>query len=147
MEKIIKHLDVLEICKKNGVKMTQQREIIADVINKSKDHPDVDKIYERAYKKNKKISLATVYRAVKLFEEANAIIKHDFKIGDEKARYEAASQWEHNHLINVITGKVTEFQNPGFEKLAHQICKKKGHKMVGYKLELFALEEACKKIK
>ena len=76
MEKVIKHLDVLEICKKNGVKMTQQREIIADVINKSKDHPDVDKIYERAYKKNKKISLATVYRAVKLFEEANAINKN-----------------------------------------------------------------------
>ena len=147
MEKNIKHLDVVELCKKNGVKMTPQRSIIADVINSSKDHPDAEKIYERAYKKNKKISLATVYRTVKLFEEANAVIKHEFKFGDEKARYEAVSQWEHNHLINIINGKVTEFQNPGFEKLAKQICKQKGYKMMGYKLELFAIQEACKKIK
>ena len=147
MEKNIKHLDVSELCKKRGVKMTPQRSIIAEVINNSKDHPDVEKIYERAHEKNKRISLATVYRTMKLFEEAKAVIKHDFRFGEEKARYEAASKWEHNHLINIISGKVIEFQNPGFERLAEQICEKKGYKMMGYKLELFALEEACKKIK
>jgi Fur family ferric uptake transcriptional regulator len=147
MEKNIKKLDVSELCKKSGVKMTPQRSIIAEVINNSNDHPDVEKIYERAYKQNKRISLATVYRTVKLFEEAKAIIKHEFKFGEEKARYEATSKWEHNHLINIISGKVIEFQNPGFERLAEQICEKKGYKMMGYKLELFALEEACKKIK
>ena len=93
----IKHLDIYDLCKKSGVKLTSQREIIADVINNSKDHPDVDKIYQRANKKNSKISLATVYRTVKLFEDAKVIIKHDFRYGDEKSRYEPATKWEHNH--------------------------------------------------
>ena len=127
--------------------MTLQRSIIADVINNSKDHPDVEKIYERANKKNNKISLATVYRTVKLFEDAKVIIKHEFKFGEEKARYESITKWEHNHLIDVISGKVIEFQNPGFEKLSKNIAEKKGYKIIGYKLELFALKEACKKIK
>ena len=143
----IKHLDIYELCKKSGVKLTSQREIIAGVINNSKDHPDVDKIYQRANKKNSKISLATVYRTVKLFEDANVIIKHDFKDGKDKSRYEPATKWEHNHLIDVVTGKVIEFQNPGFEKLSSKIAEKKGYKVIGYKLELFAIKEACKKIK
>ena len=147
MEKNIKHLNVFELCKKNSVKMTLQRSIIADVINNSKDHPDVEKIYKRANKKNSKISIATVYRTVKLFEDANVIIKHDFKYGEEKARYEPITKWEHNHLIDIVSGKVIEFQNPGFEKLSKNIAEKKGYKIVGYKLELFALKEACKKIK
>ena len=143
----IKHLDIYELCKKSGVKLTSQREIIADVINNSKDHPDVDKIYQRANKKNSKISLATVYRTVKLLEDANIIIKHDFKYGEDKSRYESATKWEHNHLIDVVTGKVLEFQNPGFKKLSTKIAEKKGYKVIGYKLELFAIKEACKKIK
>ena len=143
----IKHLDIYELCKKSGVKLTSQREIIAGVINNSKDHPDVDKIYQRANKKNSKISLATVYRTVKLFEDANVIIKHDFKDGKDKSWYEPATKWEHNHLIDVVTGKVIEFQNPGFEKLSRKIAEKKGYKVIGYKLELFAIKEACKKIK
>jgi Fur family ferric uptake transcriptional regulator len=143
----IKHLDIYELCKKSGVKLTSQREIIADVINNSKDHPDVDKIYQRANKKNSKISLATVYRTVKLLEDANIIIKHDFKYGEEKSRYESTTKWEHNHLIDVVTGKVLEFQNPGFKKLSTKIAEKKGYKVIGYKLELFAIKEACKKIK
>mgnify|MGYP000141445095 CR=1 FL=1 len=147
MEKNIKHLNVFELCKKNSVKMTFQRSIIADVINNSKDHPDVEKIYKRANKKNSKISIATVYRTVKLFEDANVIIKHDFKYGEEKARYEPATKWEHNHLIDVISGDVVEFQNPGFEKLSKRIADKMGYKVIGYKLELFGLKEACKKIK
>ena len=147
MEKNKKHLNVFELCKKNSVKMTLQRSIIADVINNSKDHPDVEKIYKRANKKNSKISIATVYRTVKLFEDANVIIKHDFKYGEEKARYEPTTNWEHNHLIDIVSGKVIEFHNPGFEKLSNNIAEKLGYKIVGYKLELFALKEACKKIK
>ena len=147
MEKNIKHLNVFELCKKNSVKMTLQRSVIADVINNSKDHPDVEKIYKRANKKNNKISIATVYRTVKLFEDANVIIKHDFKYGEEKARYEPITNWEHNHLIDIVSGKVIEFHNPGFEKLSNNIAEKLGYKIVGYKLELFALKEACKKIK
>ena len=147
MEKNIKHLNVFELCKKNSVKMTLQRSIIADVINNSKDHPNVEKIYKRANKKNSKISIATVYRTVKLFEDANVIIKHDFKYGEEKARYEPITNWEHNHLIDIVSGKVIEFHNPGFEKLSNNIAEKLGYKIVGYKLELFALKEACKKIK
>ena len=147
MEKNIKHLNVFELCKKNSVKMTLQRSVIADVINDSKDHPDVEKIYKRANKKNSKISIATVYRTVKLFEDANVIIKHDFKYGEEKARYEPITNWEHNHLIDIVSGKVIEFHNPGFEKLSNNIAEKLGYKIVGYKLELFALKEACKKIK
>ena len=143
----IKHLDIQDLCKKSGLKLTSQREVIVDVINNSKDHPDVDKIYQRANKKNSKISLATVYRAVKLFEDAKAIIKHEFKFGDEKARYESVTKWEHNHLIDVISGNVVEFQNPGFEKLSKNIAEKMGYKIIGYKLELFGLKEACKKIK
>ena len=147
MEKNIKHLNIFELCKKSGVKMTSQRSVIADVINNSNDHPDVEKIYKRANKKNSKISIATVYRTVKLFKDAKVIIKHDFKYGEEKARYEPITNWEHNHLIDIVSGKVIEFQNPGFEKLSKNIAEKKGYKIVGYKLELFALKEACKKIK
>ena len=147
MEKNIKHLNIFELCKKNGVKMTLQRSVIADVINNSRDHPDVEKIYRRANKKNNKISIATVYRTVKLFENANVIIKHDFKYGEEKARYEPATKWEHNHLIDIVSGKVIEFHNPGFEKLSKNIAENLGYKIIGYKLELFVLKEACKKIK
>ena len=143
----IKHLDIYELCKKSGLKLTSQRTIIAEVINNSKDPPDVDKIYQTPNKKNSKISLATVYRTVKLFEDAKVIIKHDFRYGDEKSRYEPATKWEHNHLIDVVTGKVLEFQNPGFEKLSKKIADKMGYKVIGYKLELFGLKEACKKIK
>ena len=106
MEKNIRHLNIQELCQRNGVKMTLQRSIIADIINNSKDHPDVESIYKRANKRNSKISLATVYRTVKLFEDANAIIKHEFKYGEEKARYEPATKWEHNHLIDIGSGEV-----------------------------------------
>ena len=101
----------------------------------------------RSHKKNNKISLATVYRTVKLLEEAKIIIKHDFKHGDEKARYEPISNWEHNHLLDINSGAVIEFHNPGFENLSKKIAEKLGYKILGYKLELFGIKEACKKIK
>jgi len=134
-------------CIAKGVKLTDQRKIIARVMSESQDHPDVDELYKRVSKINSRISIATVYRTVKLFEDANAVIKHEFKYGDEKARYEPATKWEHNHLIDIVSGNVSEFQNPGFKKLSTKIADKMGYKLVGYKLEIFAVKEACKKIK
>ena len=146
-EKNIEHLDIIKLCNRRGLHMTKQRKIIASIINKSKDHPDVETIYLRKHKENKNISLASVYRTVKLFEDANVIIKHEFKHGQEKARYEPTSKWEHNHLLDISTGEVKEFQNPGFEKLSKKIAEKMGYKVVGYKLELFGIKEACSKFK
>lgn len=143
----IKHVDILKLCSQKKIHMTEQRKIIAMVINSSKDHPDVESIFLRAHKKNNKISLATVYRTVKLLEEAKIIIRHDFKLGDEKARYEPISNWEHNHLLDINSGAVLEFHNPGFENLSKKIAEKLGYKILGYKLELFGIKEACKKIK
>ena len=134
--KNIEHLDIIKLCNHRGLHMTKQRKIIASIINKSKDHPDVETIYFRLRKENKNISLATVYRTVKLFEDANVIIKH-----------EPTSKWEHNHLLDISTGEVKEFQNPGFEKLSKKIAEKMGYKVVGYKLELFGIKEACSKFK
>ena len=146
-EKNITHLDIIDLCNRNNVHLTRQRKIIAEVINNSTDHPDVETIYLRSHKKNKQISLATVYRTLKLFEDSNIVIKHDFKHGDDKSRYEPISKWQHNHLLDISTGKVVEFQNPGFEKLSKKIAEKMGYKIIGYKLELFGIKEACSKFK
>ena len=135
MEKNIKHLNIFELCKKNGVKMTLQRSVIADVINNSRDHPDVEKIYRRANKKNNKISIATVYRTVKLFEEAGIVAKHDFK--GSKARYERAPEEHHDHLIDINSGEITEFVNEEIEKIQKQVAEKLGYKLVDHRLELY----------
>ena len=140
-------VDIESKCIQKGVRLTEQRKLIAKVMSESESHPDVAELHKKVSKFDSKISIATVYRTVKLFEDANVIIKHDFKYGEEKARYEPITNWEHNHLIDIVSGKVIEFQNPGFEKLSKNIAEKKGYKIVGYKLELFALKEACKKIK
>ena len=119
-------------CKDKGVRLTDQRRLIAKVMSDSKvtygskDHPDVDELHKRVNEIDKNISIATVYRTVKLFEEYGALEKHDFKDGKDKSRYEPATKWEHNHLIDVVTGKVLEFQNPGSEKLSKKNCRKKG---------------------
>ena len=136
-EKNIKHLDVIALCNKNNVHLTKQRKIIAEVINNSTDHPDVETIYFRSHKKNKQISLATVYRTLKLFEDSNVVIKHDFKHGSDKARYEPISKWQHNHLLDISTGTV----------VSKKIADKMGYKIVGYKLEIFGIKEACSKFK
>ena len=139
--------DIENKCIKKGLRLTDQRKLVAKVMSEADNHPDVDELHKRVSKLDSKISIATVYRTVKLFEDANVIIKHDFKYGEEKARYEPITNWEHNHLIDIVSGKVIEFHNPGFEKLSNNIAEKLGYKIVGYKLELFALKEACKKIK
>ena len=126
-------------CQSQGVKLTDQRRIIAKVISESKkaygesDHPDVDELYNRVSKIDPKISIATVYRTVKLFEEAGILVKHDFKAG--KARYEIND--DHNHLIDINSGEIVEFVDKDIEELQKKIAKKLGYNLVDHKLELY----------
>ena len=131
-----------QICQKKGVKLTDQRKIIAKVLSESKevygesDHPDVDELYKRVSKLDPKISIATVYRTVKLFEEAGIIERHDFKEG--KARYEPLTEEHHDHLIDVNTGEIIEFVDKNIEDLQKKVAEKLGYKLVDHKLELYA---------
>ena len=120
-------------CLSKGVKLTDQRKVIAQVMSESTDHPDVDELYNRVSKIDSKISIATVYRTVKLFEEAGILVKHDFKAG--KARYEIND--DHNHLIDINSGEIVEFVDKDIEKLQYEIAKKLGYKLVDHKLELY----------
>ena len=122
-------------CIKKGVRLTDQRKLIAKIMSESEDHPDVDELHKRVNKIDSKISIATVYRTVKLFEVAGIITKHDFK--GTKARYEEATQEHHDHLIDINTGEITEFVNKGIEELQEQVAKKLGYKLVDHRLELY----------
>ena len=122
-------------CIKQGVRLTDQRKIIAKVMSESEDHPDVDELHKRVNKFDSKISIATVYRTVKLFEEAGIISKHDFK--GSKARYEQTSYEHHDHLIDINTGEIIEFVNEDIEKLQKQVAEKLGYKLVDHRLELY----------
>ena len=124
-----------EKCKAKGVRLTDQRKIIAQVMSDSTDHPDVDELHRRVTKTDSKISIATVYRTVKLFEEAGIVAKHDFK--GNKARYEEATHEHHDHLIDVNTGEITEFVNEEIEKLQKKVAEKLGYKLVDHRLELY----------
>ena len=132
-------------CIAKGVKLTEQRKIIAKVISESKteygksDHPDVDELYNRVSKIDPKISIATVYRTVKLFEEAGILTKHDFKGG--KARYEAMIESHHDHLIDVKTGEIIEFVDEEIEKLQKKVAEKHGYTLVDHKLELYGIKK------
>ena len=122
-------------CITKGVRLTDQRKLIAKVMSKSYDHPDVDELHKKVSKLDAKISIATVYRTVKLFEEAGIVSKHDFK--GTKARYEQAPKEHHDHLIDVNTGEITEFVNEDIEKLQKQVAEKLGYKLVDHRLELY----------
>tara|TARA_B100000282_G_scaffold274351_1_gene230936 strand:+ start:360 stop:785 length:426 start_codon:yes stop_codon:yes gene_type:complete len=130
-------------CLSKGVKLTEQRKIIAKVISESKeaygksDHPDVDELYNRVSKIDPKISIATVYRTVKLFEEAGILVKHDFKAG--KARYEIND--DHNHLIDIKSGEIIEFVDEEIEKLQKKVAEKYGYTLVDHKLELYGVKK------
>ena len=132
-------------CLSKGVKLTDQRKIIAKVISESKaeygesDHPDVDELYSRVSKIDPKISIATVYRTVKLFEEAGILTKHDFKGG--KARYEAMIESHHDHLIDIKTGDIIEFVDEEIEKLQKKVAAKYGYELVDHKLELYGVKK------
>ena len=130
-----------QICADKGLKMTDQRRTIAQVLSDSIDHPDVDLVYQRATALDPRISIATVYRTVRLFEEANILEKHDF--GDGRARYEEASTDHHDHLINIKTGEVIEFYNQEIEVLKEKIAKELGYDLVDHRLELYATPSAA----
>tara|TARA_B100001057_G_scaffold465318_1_gene521331 strand:- start:495 stop:923 length:429 start_codon:yes stop_codon:yes gene_type:complete len=132
-------------CLSKGVKLTEQRKIIARIISESKteygesDHPDVDELYNRASKIDPKISIATVYRTVKLFEVVGILTKHDFKGG--KARYEALVESHHDHLIDIKTGEIIEFVNEEIETLQKKVAEKYGYELVDHKLELYGVKK------
>jgi Fur family ferric uptake transcriptional regulator len=126
-------------CIAKDVKLTDQRRIIAKIMSDSRDHPDVDELYKRASKIDSKISIATVYRTVKLFEEAGIVAKHDFKGG--KARYEELNESHHDHLIDIKTGEIIEFVDEEIEKLQQKVADKYGYKLVDHKLELYGIKK------
>ena len=127
--------DIENKCIKKGVRLTDQRKLVAKIMSESDDHPDVDELHKRVSMLDSKISIATVYRTVKLFEESGIIAKHDFK--GNKARYEQTTQEHHDHLIDINTGEITEFINEDIEKLQKQVAAKLGYKLVDHRLELY----------
>ena len=131
--------EILNKCISKGVKLTEQRTIIAKVMSESTDHPDVNELYLRVSKLDSKISIATVYRTVKLFEEAGIITKHDFKGG--KARYEEVSESHHDHLIDIKTGEIIEFVDEDIEILQKKVAEKYGYNLVDHKLELYGIKK------
>jgi Fur family ferric uptake transcriptional regulator len=130
------------LCAEKGMRMTDQRRVIARVLSEAKDHPDVEEVHRRAVVVDGGISIATVYRTVRLFEEAGIIEKHDFR--DGRARYEEATDDHHDHLIDMKTGKVLEFVDPEIERLQEEIARRLGYRLVDHRLELYGvpLDEA-----
>ena len=122
-------------CIDRGVRLTDQRKLIAKIMSESDDHPDVDELHKRVNQLDEKISIATVYRTVKLFEEAGIVSKHDFK--GNKSRYEQTSQEHHDHLIDINTGEIIEFVNDDIEKLQKKVAEKLGYKLIDHRLELY----------
>ena len=127
--------DIEKKCITRGVRLTDQRRLIAKVMSESTNHPDVDELHKRVNKLDSKISIATVYRTVKLFEEANIVSKHDFK--GNKSRYEQNTKEHHDHLIDINTGEIIEFINEDIEKLQTKVAEKLGYKLVDHRLELY----------
>ena len=127
--------DIESKCKQKGVRLTDQRKLIAKIMSDSESHPDVDELHKKISKLDSKISIATVYRTVKLFEEAGIVAKHDFK--GSKSRYEQAPEEHHDHLIDINSGEITEFVNEEIEKLQKQVSEKLGYKLVDHRLELY----------
>ena len=125
------------LCSEKGLKMTGQRRIIARVLSEAEDHPDVELLYQRATAIDPKISIATVYRTVRLFEEASILDRHDF--GDGRSRYEESSEQHHDHLIDIESGEVIEFTNDEIEALQREVARQLGYKLVDHKLELYAV--------
>jgi Fur family ferric uptake transcriptional regulator len=128
---------ILERCEAQGLRLTDQRRIIARVLEESEDHPDVEELHARAAKEDPRISIATVYRTVKLFEEAGILERHEFR--DGRARYETADRDHHDHLIDLSTGEVIEFVDPDIEALQERIAQKLGFRLMGHRLELYGM--------
>ncbi|TCP42300.1 Fur family transcriptional regulator [Rhodovulum marinum] len=128
---------IISRCEAKGLRMTDQRRVIAQVLEDSRDHPDVEALYGRASAVDPRISIATVYRTVKLFEEAGILEKHEF--GDGRARYEDAERDHHDHLIDMNSGEVIEFCDPEIEALQEKIAEKLGYRLKGHRLELYGV--------
>ena len=128
---------LLELCEEKGLRMTEQRRVVAQVLQGSADHPDVEELHRRAAAVDPRISIATVYRTVRLFEEAGILTRHDF--GDGRARYEQAPEEHHDHLIDARSGRVVEFQSPEIEKLQEKVARKLGFRLIGHRLELYGV--------
>jgi Fur family transcriptional regulator, ferric uptake regulator len=126
-----------KLCVDKGMRMTEQRRVIARVVSGSHDHPDVEELHRRAVAVDPHISIATVYRTVRLFEEAGILERHDFR--DGRSRYEEVPDTHHDHLIDMKTGKVIEFVEPEIERLQHEIARKLGYKLVDHRLELYGV--------
>lgn len=130
-------IDIEALCAQKGLRITEQRRVIARVISESDDHPDVETLHQRASAVDSGISIATVYRTVRLFEEAGILDRHDF--GDGRSRYEAAPEAHHDHLIDVETGNVIEFVDPELEALQRQIAERLGYRLVDHRMELYGV--------
>jgi Fur family transcriptional regulator, ferric uptake regulator len=130
-------IDIEALCAEKGLRITEQRRVIARVLSEADDHPDVETLHTRSSAIDPGISIATVYRTVRLFEEAGILDRHDF--GDGRARYEAAPEAHHDHLIDVETGKVIEFVDPELEALQKQIAEKLGFRLVDHRMELYGV--------
>ncbi len=130
-------IDIEALCTQRGLRITDQRRVIARVLSDAQDHPDVEALHERASAIDPRISIATVYRTVRLFEEAGILDRHDF--GDGRSRYEAAPEAHHDHLIDVETGRVIEFVDPELEALQRLIAEKLGYRLVDHRLELYGV--------
>lgn len=127
-----------QLCAERGLKMTEQRRVIARVLSQATDHPDVEQLYQRASEVDSRISIATVYRTVKLFEESGILERHDF--GDGRSRYEEATEDHHDHLIDMQSGAVIEFYNEEIERLQQEIAHKLGYRLIDHRLELYAIK-------
>lgn len=132
-----RHIDVEALCHEKGLRITEQRRVIARVLSDAEDHPDVEALHARASAIDPGISIATVYRTVRLFEEAGILERHDF--GDGRSRYEAAPEAHHDHLIDVETGRVIEFVDPELEALQRVIAEKLGYRLVDHRMELYGV--------
>ena len=126
-----------KLCVEKGMRMTEQRKVIARVLSSSKDHPDVEELHRRSVAVDPHISIATVYRTVRLFEESGILERHDFR--DGRSRYEEVPETHHDHLIEMKTGKVVEFVDPEIERLQQEIAKRLGYRLVDHRLELYGV--------
>ena len=135
MTQNISHIE--QLCAAKGMKMTEQRRVIARVLSKASDHPDVEEVHRRSLAEDARISIATVYRTMRLFEEADIVKRHEF--GDGRARYEETPSTHHDHLIDMRTGKVTEFRNDDIERIQKEVATAHGYKLVGHRLELYVV--------
>ena len=130
-------IDIEALCASKGMRMTEQRRVIARVLATSEDHPDVEELYRRCVRVDDRISISTVYRTVKLFEDAGIIERHDFREG--RARYEQSRESHHDHLINLRNGEVIEFQSEEIERLQAEVARKLGYRLIDHRLELYAV--------